>query len=226
MYDVDGNIVYTVVLSSKENTMEKNFLTHIKEFFANIKRDQVLALVAVICAIVCVILCAACLASVSKATKGIETVVQEVQEMKQASVQLTERITHLETVVDNTQTALNESTAAKYINITKQPSSVSTYVGRTDAMIFSVVATGTDLSFTWQKYDEASDKWNEVVFDGTGFNTDMGLRLYDDSSAGTSELWTKNLTESAFGTYRCVITDSQGTTVTSESVQLAERAQS
>ncbi len=100
--------------------MEKNFLTSIKEFFANIKRDQVLALIAVICAIVCVILCAACLVSVTKATKGIETVVQEVQEMKQASTQLTERIIRLETVVDNTQTALNESVANRYINITLQ----------------------------------------------------------------------------------------------------------
>jgi len=205
--------------------MEKNFLTSIKEFFANIKRDQVLALIAVICAIVCVILCAACLVSVSKATKGIETVVQEVQEMKQASVQLTERITRLEAAVDNTQTALNESAATKYINITKQPSSVSTYVGRTDAMIFSVVAEGTGLSFVWQKYDEASGKWAEVVFDGNGFNTEMGLRLYNDAGNGTSELWTKDLTAQAYGNYRCVITDAQGTTLATDSVQLAQRAQ-
>lgn len=204
--------------------MEKNFLTSIKEFFANIKRDQVLALIAVICAIVCVILCAACLVSVTKATKGIETVVQEVQEMKLASVQLTERIIRLETVVDNTQTALNESVANRYINITKQPSSVSTYLGRTDAMMFSVVAEGTGLSFIWQKYDEGTSKWVEVVFDGNGFNTDLGIRLYNDPANGTSELWTKEITEKAFGSYRCILTDAQGTTVTSDSVQLAERA--
>jgi len=204
--------------------MDKNFVASVKNSFGGLKRDQKLTLVAVLCAFICVILCIACLISVKKATKGIENVVQEVvqevQEMKSASAELSDRITQLEVTVGNTQTALNESTASRYINITKQPSSVSTYVGRTDAMLFSVEAEGSKLNFQWQKYENGA--WVEIVFDSNSINETLGIRLY--SETGKSELWTKELTKAAYGDYRCVLTDSIGTTVITDAVKITERS--
>lgn len=204
--------------------MKKDLLSSIKGFFGGFDRSFVASLIAIACTLVCVVLCINCLTSVSAVTKGIETVVTEVQEMKQTNAELTQRITKLETAVDNTQYYLNESAASRYIKITKQPSSVSTYIGRTDAMLFSVVAEGNGLRFTWQKYNDSKGDWDELVFDGNGFNDELGIRLYNDQSNGTSELWTKDFKSTSFGTYRCLISDEQGTQVYSDSILIQEKA--
>jgi len=203
--------------------MKKDFMTSIKEGLGKLKGDRLFVVIAVVCALICTILCIACFNSVSKATAGIETIVQEVQEMKQASAVLSERISQLEVTIDNTQASLNESAASKYIRITKQPSSVSTYIGRTDAMLFQIVCEGSNLTFTWQHYNESTGNWDSMVFDGSGFDTTNGLRLYNDAAAGTSELWTMNIVSAAFGSYRCMISDAAGTYVYSNTVQIVEK---
>lgn len=203
--------------------MKKDFMTSVKTFLGKLKGDRLFVVIAVLCALICTILCIACFKSVSKATAGIETIVQEVQEMKQASAVLSERISQLEVTIDHTQASLNESTASKYIRITKQPSSVSTYIGRTDAMLFQVVCEGSNLTFAWQRYNEATGDWIPLAFDGDGFDVVNGLRLYNDVGAGTTELWTMKIASSAFGSYRCMITDAAGSYIYSNTVQIAEK---
>ena len=193
----------------------------------SLKPSQLLVILSVVLALICVIFCIVGFANVSNSIKEIDASVQEVRaELNQVSAELTQKINQLTIAVDNTQANLNQSAASKYIKITKQPSSVSTYVGRSDAMMFQIQADGVSLTFRWEKLNAASNTWEELVFDGNGFNTDLGIRLFDDSGAGTSELWTKDLKPGAFGSYRCVIFDSVGSSITSETVQLGQRSAS
>lgn len=177
--------------------------------------------------ILCLILCAFCLLSLNGVKKDINSITMSVNESIALSNQnyneLYERISNLENTVNSTQQAVNGSTATKYIQITKQPDTVQTTVGRDGAMIFSVNATGNSLTMAWQKYDEVSGEWMNIVFDLDGFNDDLGIRLYDNSTKGVSELWTRNLTEKAFGRYRCHITDAGGVSVDSNAVFIEEK---
>ena len=177
--------------------------------------------------VLCLILCIICLASLGGVKKNINAITQSVNESIALSNQnyneLYNRITNLENTVNSTQQAVNGSTASKYIQITKQPSNVPTVVGRDGALIFSVNANGNTLTMSWQKYDEASGDWMNIGFDLNGVNEDLGIRLYDNAANGISELWAKNLTERAFGRYRCHIVDAGGVALDSDPVLIEEK---
>lgn len=175
----------------------------------------------------CLILSIVSISSVNGLKSKIEesnyAVNAELQSVRQSQSEMLAHLAALEAAMDNTQTAISSGVSSKYIQITKQPSSTPTYVGRDAAMIFQVTADGKDLKFTWQKYDEVSGEWINMVFDLDGNNAELGVRLYDDGAKGVSELWTKVLTQKAFGTYRCVITDTMGSQVVTDTVQLTEK---
>ena len=185
-------------------------------------------LAAAVSSVLCLILCIVCLASLGTVKKDIKTITQSVNESIQLSNQnyneLYSRITNLENTVNSTQQAVSGSNAEKYIQITKQPESVETVVGRDGALIFSVKATGNSLKMSWQKFDDASGEWMNIGFDLNGVNEDLGIRLYDGSAKGETELWTKNLTEKAFGRYRCHIIDAGGVQIDTDSALISEKA--
>lgn len=180
-----------------------------------------------ITAALCVLLCLFCLISIGSLRKSVETlgtsVNQRMDSLERSNSQLMDRITAVEAIVNSTQSTVSGEVASRYIQISKQPSSVSTYVGRTDALIFSVKAEGNNMTMTWQKYDEVSGEWINVNFDIDGLCPEYGIRLYDDAAHGTTEVWAKNVTLKAYGTYRCLITDTSGSKVYSDSVILSER---
>lgn len=177
--------------------------------------------------VLCLILCIICLLSLGSVKKDIKSITQSVNESITLSNQnyndLYNRISALENTVNSTQQAVNGSNASKYIQITKQPSNVPTVVGRDGALIFSVNANGNTLTMSWQKYDEMSGDWMNIGFDLNGVNEDLGIRLYDNASNGVSELWAKNLTEKAFGKYRCHIVDAGGVSLDSDPVLIEEK---
>ena len=176
---------------------------------------------------VCLLLNVICIASVNRAKDSLaasfDMLKAELQTVKQANSEILAHLAAVEAELDTTQSAISGKESSKYIQITKQPSSTPTTIGRDGALIFQVTANGNNLKMTWQKYDSVSGEWINVPFDIDGYETEMGLRLYDDSSNGTSELWARNLTAKAFGTYRCVITDSVGSQVISEVVEISEK---
>lgn len=190
------------------------------------KRDAAV-FASAISSVLCLVLCIVCLVSLGGVKKDISSITQSVNESIALSNQnyneLYDRISNLENTVNATQQIVDGSTAKQYIQISKQPDNVQTTVGRDGAMIFSVNATGNNLKMTWQKYDEVSNEWMNIVFDLDGFNDDLGIRLYDNSTKGISELWTRNLTEKAFGRYRCHITDAGGVSIDSNAVLIEER---
>ncbi len=177
--------------------------------------------------VVCLLLNVICIASVNRAKDSLaasfDMLKAELQTVKQANSEILAHLAAVEAELDTTQSAISGKESSKYIQITKQPSSTPTTIGRDGALIFQLTANGNNLKMTWQKYDSVSGEWINVPFDIDGYETEMGLRLYDDSSNGTSELWARNLTAKAFGTYRCVITDNVGSQVISEVVEISEK---
>lgn len=177
--------------------------------------------------ILCLLISIISLVSVNSAKQSItdsrDMLIAELQAVKQANSEILAHLAAVEAGLDTAQSVISGSTSSKYIQITKQPSSTPTTIGRDGALIFQVTATGNNLKMTWQKYDSISGEWINVVFDIDGYEPEMGIRLYDDSPHGTSELWAKGLTAKAFGTYRCVLTDNVGSQVISEVVEISEK---
>lgn len=177
--------------------------------------------------VLCLVLTVSNTIAVNKLRSTIEesnlAIASELHSVREINSEVLAHLSALEQGVSTTQSALSGAESSKYIQITKQPSSTPTYIGRDAAMIFQVTAEGNNLKMTWQKYDEVSGEWINLVFDIDGNNPEMGIRLYDDSAHGVSELWTKGLTAKAFGTYRCLLTDSMGAEVRSDVVQLTEK---
>lgn len=184
-------------------------------------------LIVPIAVVLCLIMSILCLSSVNSvkaaAARNYDMINAELQTVKQANSEILAHLAAVEAGLDTAQSAISGNTSSKYIQISKQPSSTPTTIGRDGAMIFQVKAEGNNLDMTWQKYDQVSGEWINVIFDIDGFNDEMGIRLYDDSAHGTSELWTKVLTAKAFGTYRCVLTDKAGSQVISDVVELSEK---
>lgn len=179
---------------------------------------------AVVLCLIMSILCFSAVKSVkANATANYDMLKAELQTVKQANSEILAHLAAVEAGLDNTANVIAGSTSSKYIQITKQPTSTPTTVGRDAAIIFSISATGNNLKMTWQKYDSVSGEWINIVFDLDGNNAEMGIRLYDDSYHGYSELNAKNLTAKAFGTYRCVITDNVGSEVVSDVVEISEK---
>lgn len=185
------------------------------------------SLVASLAVVLCLLMSFVCFFGIrnvkADASANYDKLNAELQGVKQANSEVLAHLAAVEAALDNTQNVISGSTSSKYIQITKQPTSTPTTVGRENALIFEVKANGNNLKFTWQKYDDASMEWINIVFDIDGFNDEMGLRLYDDSSNGLSQLFTRNLAAKAFGTYRCVITDNVGSQVFSDAVQITEK---
>lgn len=184
-------------------------------------------MVLIILIALCLVLNVICISAVNRTkndlTSACDMLNAELQTVKQANSEILAHLAAVEAELDTTQSAITGKESSKYIQITKQPSSTPTTVGRDGALIFQVTATGNNLTMTWQKYDSVSGEWINVAFDIDGYENELGLRLYDDSSNGTSELWARSLTTKAFGTYRCVITDNVGSQVISDVVEISEK---
>ena len=106
------------------------------------------------------------------------------------------------------------------IEITWQPLSVETTLGRSDALLFSMKANATNsaVTFVWQKLNESTNVWETIKFEYPGYNDELGLRLYDNSVNGETQLWANGLTEAAFGIYRCVASDARNNQAISNTV--------
>lgn len=107
--------------------------------------------------------------------------------------------------------------------ITKQPTDTLSAIGRKDRLVFSVVAEGTNLIFTWQKLG-AGGEWESILFT-YGRNNSYGLLIHDynmsDQGRACSELIADGLTEKSEGEYRCIVSDQAGNEEYTESVFLS-----
>jgi uncharacterized protein (DUF736 family) len=184
--------------------------------------------------VACLLLCLISIISVAGMKKDLENMNQEMlslfYQIQNSTDKLQQQVNNLEASIGNVSTTITEQTTSRNITITKEPTSVATYVGRgaadDDAQnvpIFTVYAQGFELKFAWQKYDDVSGEWIEVALDNESNNAVYGLHVYTDASKGYSELSAHGVTQAAYGTYRCQVADSYGIKNTA-SVLLTERS--
>ena len=141
-----------------------------------------------------------------------------------------ERLDQLDSTLARVQSDAYEQVASQSISITKDLTPLTGPVaeGKYNRM-FIVTAKGNlnvDTSFVWQKYNEATQGWVNIVFTGDATtNEQYGLRLENQYDAALKEyttiLWAQGITKEAAGTYRCVITDETGITKTSAEATVA-----
>ncbi len=184
--------------------------------------------------VACLLLSLISIFSVAGMKRDLETMNQDMlslfYQIQNSTDKLQAQVDALEKSIGNVSTTINEQTTSRNITITKEPTSAATYVGRGAAddtaqnvPIFTVYAQGIELKFTWQRYDEASGDWIDITLDNDSNNTVYGLHVYTDASKGYSELSAHGVTQSAFGTYRCQVSDNVGIRNTA-SITLSERA--
>ena len=183
--------------------------------------------------VACLLLCLISIFSVAGMKKDLDSMNQNMlslfYQIQNSTDQLQTKVEQLEAAIGTVNTTITDTQNSRYITITKEPSSVSTYLGRGGAddstqnvPIFTVYAQGIELSFTWQKYNESTKNWEDLTWDSDSNNATYGLHVYIDAARGFTELDAHGVTQAAYGTYRCQIADSYGVKHT-ESVILSQR---
>ena len=176
---------------------------------------------------ICALLSLICLISVAGVKSQVKDMYQDMlsqfYQLQSSNSQLANQLQAIDSSVVGVGQTVNESKESALIVIDTQPTSVNTTVGRAEyARVFSIEATGNVEAITWQKKDNASGEWVDLVFDfNTSINDEFGLQLYDNHYKGESVLYAVGLTEKAEGTYRAKLTDSYNTAKYSDPVTLA-----
>ena len=160
----------------------------------------------------------------------IQTLYSQMSSVISTNSQVLDQLAVIEDTL-NLSAKVSAETNSRYISITKQPTSVDTTLGRgSDGIVpvFTIIASGNGISassFNWQK-KTASGEWVNIDFavDNNSRNDTLGLQLENnkdqDSGGYYSKIWATGLTAEAFGSYRCVITDSAGERAWSDVVEI------
>lgn len=192
------------------------------------------ATISIIGLVACALLCLISIISVAGVKKNLNTMNQDMlslfYQLQNSNEQLANKVNELEKTLGSVSHTITEAETSKNITITKEPTSTATYLNRgsvTDntqnVPIFTVYATGFDLTFSWQRYDEVSGSWVNIVWDKESNNEVYGLHVYTDTDKGYTELAAHGVTKEAYGSYRCQIADSYGVKNT-DTVVLSERS--
>lgn len=201
--------------------------------------------VTTVCLVACLILSFISILSVGSLKSDVRdmgtSLSGQIAALQASTSQLAERVSALEAGVTTVQetTVAQSSGNSQYINITKEPSSVNSRVGRGDGteeggqigLFFEICANGNGVtynSFTWYKQD-ASGQWVSVAFDGANSkNETLGLQHEtgkytqgDYSGSCYSKIYAVGLTSEGFGKYKCLITDSAGEKKWSQEVTIS-----
>ena len=159
----------------------------------------------------------------------IKTLYSQMDSVINTNSQVLDKLAVIEDVL-NLSAQVSAETNSKYISITKQPTSVSTTLGRGQdgiVPVFTINASGSGVnanSFNWQK--KTGDVWININFDSDNLSRNdlygFQLEVAQDKENGGyySTIWATGLTSEAFGTYRCVITDSAGERAWSDIVEI------
>ncbi len=78
-----------------------------------------------------------------------------------------------------------------------------------ETYLFVVEIEGSVASFKWEK-QSVNGSWIELEFDSEGYNASLGLSKQEDIKQGYSRLFATGLTIEAAGTYKCIISSTDG----------------
>lgn len=185
----------------------------------NFPMSTIISLASAVFSFICLLTVSSLKADISDSTKSV---LSGVNQLQSAVTQIEDKIGGLDSTVANVQQQAYNQLASQTITIEKDITSLTGPValGRKNQM-FIVKAKGAlnlSTSFSWQKYNQATGGWTDIVFTGTATtNDEYGLRIENkmEDGAYVSVLWANGITKAAEGTYRCVIKDTNGITKTS-----------
>lgn len=191
-----------------------------KKLSVKLPNFNISTIISIACAIfsfICLVMVSSLKADIGQSTK---TVMNGLNGVSANISQIEERINGLDTTVANVQENAYNQLASQTINLTKDLMSLTGPVTlNKTAQMFIVKAKGSlnvNTSFVWQKYNEATNGWVDIVFTGSNTaNEQYGLRLENKAPVDgeyESVLWANGITQEAAGTYRCVIKDTNGIT--------------
>ena len=186
----------------------------------NIPVSTVISIASAIFSFICLLTVSSIKSNISDSTK---TVMNGVNQLQTNITAIEDRRSGLDSTVASVQQDAYNQLASQTINITKDLLSLTGPVTlNKTAIMFTVKAKGSlsvNTSFNWQKYNETTGDWTNIVFTGQGTsNEEYGLRLENKAPVDgeyESILWASGITKAAEGTYRCVIKDTNGITKTS-----------
>ncbi len=186
----------------------------------NIPVSTVISIASAIFSFICLLTVSSIKSNISDSTK---TVMNGVNQLQTNITAIEDRLSGLDSTVASVQQDAYNQLASQTINITKDLLSLTGPVTlNKTAIMFTVKAKGSlsvNTSFNWQKYNETTGDWTNIVFTGQGTsNEEYGLRLENKAPVDgeyESILWASGITKAAEGTYRCVIKDTNGITKTS-----------
>lgn len=89
--------------------------------------------------------------------------------------------------------------------------------------LFGLRVEGQVVSFRWEKQQQNGD-WVTITFDDRSINWELGLRLEESLTDGTTKLVAIGLTPLSFGTYKCTVIGINGA-VQSTTVDLINSAE-
>lgn len=186
----------------------------------NIPVSTVISIASAIFSFICLLTVSSIKSDISDSTK---TVMNGVNQLQTNITAIEDRLSGLDSTVASVQQDAYNQLASQTINITKDLLSLTGPVTlNKTAIMFTVKAKGSlsvNTSFNWQKYNETTGDWTNIVFTGQGTsNEEYGLRLENKAPVDgeyESILWASGITKAAEGTYRCVIKDTNGITKTS-----------
>ena len=182
--------------------------------------STVISIASAIFSFICLLTVSSIKSNISDSTK---TVMNGVNQLQTNITAIEDRLSGLDSTVASVQQDAYNQLASQTINITKDLLSLTGPVTlNKTAIMFTVKAKGSlsvNTSFNWQKYNETTGDWTNIVFTGQGTsNEEYGLRLENKAPVDgeyESILWASGITKAAEGTYRCVIKDTNGITKTS-----------
>lgn len=190
--------------------------------------STIISLASAVFSFICLLTVSSIKANISDSTNSVIAGVNQIQS---AITQIDDKIGGLDSTVANVQQQAYNQLASQTITIDKDITSLTGPVSLNKYnQMFIVKAKGSlnlSTSFNWQKYNQATGGWTDIVFTGTATtNDEYGLRLENkmEDGAYVSVLWANGITKAAEGTYRCVIKDTNGITKTSAeaTVQVTE----
>ena len=159
-----------------------------------------------------------CIGISNKVADLNQDMLSQMYQLQTAQNELANSVNSVSSTVGNIGTTIEQSNLSRFITITKQPTEVTTWVGRgapntegetVNQLLFSIEASGNNLTYEWQKFDQTSGSWVTIQFDPDN-NDAYGLHVYNLPDGSGSQLCARGLTSLAFGSYKCVVSDSTG----------------
>ncbi len=186
----------------------------------NLPMSTIISLASAIFSFICLLTVSSLKTNISDSTK---TTMNGISQLQSSITAIDDRISGLDSTVANVQQDAYNQLASQTITVTKDLLSLTGPVTlNKTAIMFTVKAKGSlsvNTSFTWQKYNEVTGGWTDIVFTGAATsNEEYGLRLENKAPVDgeyESILWANGITKAAEGTYRCVIKDTNGITKSS-----------